>query len=902
MEARIAGAAAVAARVAARRATRVEGRGFRMVMAIVRNGTDRLQGRMGRLLGRCGVRSAWVLLLGIAGVGAGLAQGPQGKLHAVEGFPLREDGLVLRRTVRAGEPFTVAGPQGVVVGEQQGTFEAWVLPVKLLSHFTIEAEVDGYPVPIDLNQVAREIEVRPDRTTIIYSHSAVTVRQTMFAPEGGGDGAASGKAATGKMMPDGTGAVVVFQVDAVKPVELTFRFAGEMREMWPKPGGGSPSAEWVERGASGFYVLHTDFDTLAGAVALPGAKPGIMAPYQERPQEHPLELKLHVDPKVDAGKMYPLLLAVGRTKEMATNESLERRMAELNDRLPEIYTEHAARYRAQEEELTSIQTPDAGLDADFAWAETSIGQLRAKAQPTVAMPAGEMGLVAGYYASGDSARPGFGWFFGRDALYTLYAVDSYGDFGLAKAELAFLLRRQRADGKMMHEYSQTAMDVDWGALPYEYAAADATPLFLTTLLDYVRASGDVGFLTAHKDAVLRAWRFETTHDADGDGIYDNGQGTGWVESWPPGMPLQEVYLALLDQQGSAAMGELAKLMGEGQLATDAAARAVRVKAAIEREYFSGQDEAYAFSWNKGVVDTTKTVFPAIAWWNEGAGYEAGLGHPAASLKRWASHDFATDWGARDVAESDPMYDAISYHQGSVWPLFTGWAAMAQYRAGRPLAGFQSAMQNADLTGAQDLGAVTELLSGAFFEPFGRSTSHQLWSSAMVVTPVLRGMFGIGVDATAGTVTVVPRLPGDWDVAEVRRLHVGASVVDVAYRRVGGEMVVELTAVSGAEVRLVGAGKDGRLRVPLPGVEVSMGHGLPEAGARTGQVKVIDEVWTGRGLRLELEGVGGTEVRLKVRKNAVGAKVVVEGARLDGDEVVVGFVGSGYGVKVVTLRW
>ena len=83
--------------------------------------------------------------------------------------------------------------------------------------------------------------------------------------------------------------------------------------------------------------------------------------------------------------------------------------------------------------------------------EVSIEQLRAIAQPS-----GETALVAGYYASGDSARPGFGWFFGRDALYTLYAVNGYGDFALSKAELEFLIQRQRSDGKIMHEYSQTA--------------------------------------------------------------------------------------------------------------------------------------------------------------------------------------------------------------------------------------------------------------------------------------------------------------------------------------------------------------------------------------------------------------------------------------------------------------
>ncbi len=82
------------------------------------------------------------------------------------------------------------------------------------------------------------------------------------------------------------------------------------------------------------------------------------------------------------------------------------------------------------------------------------------------------------------------------------------------------------------------------------------------MLDYVQSSGDVGFLREHREVVEKAWRFETTHDSDGDGIYDNSQGTGWVESWPGGMPHQEIYLALLDQQASVAMSKLAGLLGD----------------------------------------------------------------------------------------------------------------------------------------------------------------------------------------------------------------------------------------------------------------------------------------------------------------------------------------------------
>ena len=360
--------------------------------------------------------------------------------------------------MEAGQPFTVAGPRGVVLGQQEGTFEAWVLPVKVLSHFAIRAEVEGYTVPIDLNSDAAEIEVRPDRTTITYAHIAFTVRQTMFVPENAAP-------------------VVLFEIDSTRAMDLTFSFTPEMRPMWPERGFGGASPEWDA--VHGMYLLHTDFPGFTGAVTIPGALPGVLAPYQEKPQVHPLDLRLHFDPKRDAGQVFPLLMAVGTTAETASNAALEGAIARERDGLAGEYAGHLAAYSAMEKGLTSIVTPDVALNDDFRWAEVSIEQLRARLGE-------EMGLVAGYYSSGDSARPGFGWYFGRDSLYTLYAVNSMGDFGLARQELEFLMKRQRADGKVMHEYSQTAGEVDWAAFPYQYAAADATPLFLMAMLDYVR--------------------------------------------------------------------------------------------------------------------------------------------------------------------------------------------------------------------------------------------------------------------------------------------------------------------------------------------------------------------------------------------------------------------------------
>ena len=796
--------------------------------------------------------SAVLLLMPLAAETNPAGEAPS--LAPVANIALYTAGPMLRESAQPQKPFTVAGERGVLLGQQDGTFEAWVLPVKLLSNLRIEANVQGYPVPIDVNAQAAQIEVRPDRTVLTYTHIAFTVRQIMFSPNDA---------------PAGTGPVVLFEFDCLHPTDFTLRFTPELRWMWPERNAGTPGVEWVERG--GFYVLHSDYPDFGAAVAIPGATPGILAPYQERPQIHPVEFKLHIDPTHDRDRMYPLLMAMGASASTATDTALGETLERLNAAIPALYARHAQSYHELIERSTRIETPDKHLNEAFQWGVVSIEQLKALAQPTE-----ETALVAGYYVSGDSARPGFGWFFGRDALYTLYAVNGYGNFSLSRDELEFLIRRQRADGKIMHEYSQTAPDVNWLAFPYMYAAADATPLFLLAVADYVRASGDTSFLMRHRDAVEKAWAFETdpAHDTDHDGIYDNSQGTGWVESWPGGMPHQEVYLALLDEEASVAYRDLGTALKNPASAAQAATRASTIHATIEREYADVEKGCYAFSHGMdGKPDRTRTVYPAIAWWDETSDAAQPLAHAQSCLQQFAAHTLATDWGLRDVASDEPIFNVMSYHQGSVWPLFTGWASMAEYRGGQPLVGEQLLMQNVHLTWASDLGAVTELLSGDTYVPFGRSTSHQLWSSAMVAESLMRGMLGVTPDAEHFALTVDPHLPADWPRATVENLHLGARTVRVTFERHADGLQVTATAQDGARDdaapalrsdlagahALRGDAHASSLLIPLPAVElVNPIFDLPEAGARSATPRVLAADYAGASLELTLQAPAGTQ--------------------------------------------
>jgi hypothetical protein len=272
---------------------------------------------------------------------------------------------------------------------------------------------------------------------------------------------------------------------------------------------------------------------------------------------------------------------------------------------------------------------------------------------------------------------------------------------------------------------------------------------------------------------------------------------------------------------------------------------------------------------------------------EASSAASSLAHPETCLSNFAGPEIDTDWGTRDLANTSPFYDGLSYHQGSVWPLFTGWGALAEYRANQPLSGEQLLMQNVDLTWAQDPGAVTELLSGDFFVPFGRSTSHQLWSSAMVITPTLRGLFGINLDAATNTITVNPHLPANWDHAEVDNIRFGSSELNnkftLFFERANGSMQVSVLAecelirdlksdipfdtsktncpkvilrsdMPGAKL-MKAKGEQGQdLFIPLPDIEVALGTlSLPNPGSRTVQPKLISQQYGPHKLKLTFEG-------------------------------------------------
>src|SRR5205807_8094193 len=99
-----------------------------------------------------------------------------------------------------------------------------------------------------------------------------------------------------------------------------------------------------------------------------------------------------------------------------------------------------------------------------------------------------------------------------------------------------------------------------GFTDYEYpwASADATPLYIIAHAYYFRATGDREFLKQNWASIVRAYRFTSATDTDGNGLIENTKfGHGWVEGGALYPPHEEIYMQGLWIAASRDLAELA---------------------------------------------------------------------------------------------------------------------------------------------------------------------------------------------------------------------------------------------------------------------------------------------------------------------------------------------------------
>ena len=454
--------------------------------------------------------------------------------------PLAASGLSLERATHPGAFFDVVGRRAGVFGYEHRGFEAWVYPMKILEDFRLSFSLEGYPLEVPAEDMLASVRVLPEATVFTYSHAAFSVRQIIFVPV------------------DEPAIVMLLDVSTTLPIRITAAFRPRLRLMWPA-GLMTPYVSWDQ--SERVYALTEESRRFAGVVGSPVGRDISLMPYQEEPRDVPVRFVLDATPGEAANQFIPIVIA----GSVAGADAAKATWKKVTDGIPKLHNETVTHYRGVSEHTTRVSTPVERLDTAFSWAKIGIDK------GVVTNPLLGTGLVAGYRTSGESERPGFAWFFGRDALWTALASTSIGDFETTRTALAFLKTFQRDDGKIPHEISQSASLIPWfKEYPYAWASADATPLYVIAHADYWRASGDLEFLNLQWDSILKAYRFSDATDSDGDGLIENtGVGHGWVEGGALYPAHEEIYMQGLWTEALAGLAEMAAAMQDQALASRA---------------------------------------------------------------------------------------------------------------------------------------------------------------------------------------------------------------------------------------------------------------------------------------------------------------------------------------------
>ena len=484
--------------------------------------------------------------------------------------------LTLTRAARNWQFLDAVGPQAGLLGREDGSFEAWIYPLKLFRDFQLRFRVGD--IVLSGDAIPRTVTVRPESSSVKYIYDSFNACATWFVPM------------------DQRAAIVEIEVDSAEPVSVEAEFTPDVAWMWPAAVGDAYNQWDAKLKAFRFSNDHHVFWGIAGSKDASAEVTTYSANYSAG----------HVDefsfgPPAKGHNKYRFVM-VGSFENQKQADTRYSKLLAADDSSMLQASEH---YRQYLDSTVQLALPDKQLQLSYDWARISA------VQGLVDEPYAGKGLVAGYNISSGSHRPGFSWYFGRDSMWTALALNSIGDFQTTRTALEFLMQYQRPDGRIPHEIAQTVKLIDWWKdYPYGTASADGTPLFLVGFGDYVRASGDVAFARAHWDSLWHAYQFlKSTYSASG--LSQNlNVGHGWIEGGPlrpqpadleqphdpPLVPIAgEFYQAGVGIAGVEALASTGAGGRQNEVAQQSDAEATAQRATLESVFWSPDRELYAFA-------------------------------------------------------------------------------------------------------------------------------------------------------------------------------------------------------------------------------------------------------------------------------------------------------------------
>ena len=656
----------------------------------------------------------------------------------------------------------VAGQRMLIMGNERGGIEElWSHPFMAMRDYEAGIQFNEQDSILWLCSQDPEVEIRPESFIRKYHFSKSTLMEVVT---------------TDIANPS---AVIHYEYNGDEPVKVVIRVKTSMRQMWPYSENAFGNIYYTfDEGLNAFIWKDQsdDFVTIFGSNLKPVKH--LVGQYQNIIWNGTDFIPVPKDTLLISGLMQFQLKPTDRFDIIiaSSNDNINGTITEYKKAIanPEqLYLSTYNYYNSFLKNQLMITTPDDKFNEGYRWALIGTDRFN------VNTPGIGESLVAGYsttlhgWDGGHkvNGRPGYAWYFGRDAVWSAFAVLGYGHFNRVKNILKTFQNYQDPNGKIYHELTTSGFP--------HYDAADATPLFIALAGRYLKHSGDIAFIEASWENIKRAIDYCYSTDTDGDKLIENTNvGHGWVEGgWLYGSHTT-LYLASV---WAAALSEAAYMANTLGLKNESILYSMDCKAVesiINHEYWNPLTNHFNYGkLQNNTYNPEVTVMASIPML-------FGLVDTSQALpvvQRFARNGFTSDWGVRIVEEDHKLFNPKGYHTGSVWPLYTGWAALAEYQYSFPTQGYTHLMNNLLNYQYFGLGYVDEVLNGSVYQPAG-VCNHQCWSETMVLQPAIEGMLGFKPDALNNFIFLSPSFPVNWDSVRVENIRSGTKNLSFSMKR------------------------------------------------------------------------------------------------------------------------
>lgn len=644
-----------------------------------------------------------------------------------------------------GEFLPILGRRCSILAFEDGRFEVWFYPFKALSRGEIEFFKDGRKV--SLGQIQREVLVSPFLSSLILN-GEIKGRIDLLSSH------------------DKSLCLFQFHIQKGTAEKILLEFTPSLQLMWPAPTEGEVKCR--EEAPNRLVFTRSS-----------GGKELQLIIASDKPFRY-----TQGEMEIEIGDGEICLAMSGGVENLDEAKVL---IDGYLGRYARLLEENEEAYRDFAEGTAELRTTEATLDSAFQWAKIGLDKCFVETELG-------NGFVAGYNSAGEGNRPGFAWFFGRDSAWMSFAGLCIGDFSKVKQNLIlqrnFQIREGINKGKIHHELSLAHKFVPDPS--YAYPAGDSTPLYVIVWAEYAKWSGDLAFLKENWESILEAMRWCERMDVDGDLLIDNPPaGHQWFDYGEKNM----IDLVAIWQKALEEGAWIAGILGKEDLKARWSDKAKKVKDILNKDFWNGgRGYFYDRKLPDGSFLDLATCNPTVPMlWKQIDEEKAQK-----ALTIISSSTFSTNWGIRTTAKGEKIYNPWGYHEGTVWPLVTGWASIAQFLNCRPEEGYKTLLSNARMYRDFCLGYIPEILNGDRYEAGG--CPLQGWSEAMVILPVLKGMLGLEPDPLLREVKLTVHIPQDLDFLKVKNLRIGESRWDIEWSK-GKEATLKLRKSGNGEYLL-----------------------------------------------------------------------------------------------------